>query len=135
MDVRNCRGCGRLFNYLSGPPICQACKDSLEGKFQEIREFLRDNPNTTMQVISDDFEVSVAQIRQWVREERLVFSPDSPMGIECEGCGKTIRTGRYCDECKNKVKNDLDRVTNKPKYVQAPPKKTHEKDKMRFLDK
>ena len=30
MDVRSCRNCGRLFNYLQGPPICPACRKKLE---------------------------------------------------------------------------------------------------------
>lgn len=133
MDVRNCRSCGRLFNYLSGPPICQACREELEKTFQDVKEYLRENPNTSMQVISDEFEVSMAQIRQWVREERLTFSPDSPFGIECEGCGKTIKTGRFCDECRAKMKNDLTSIIVKPR-IDDGKSKTREKDKMRFLD-
>lgn len=135
MDVRNCRGCGRLFNYLSGPPICQACREKLEEKFQQVKEYLRENPNSSMQAVSDDNDVSVAQIRQWVREERLTFSEDSPIGIPCESCGKTIKTGRFCDECKNKMKNDFSSMIRKPQVVETVQKNTHEKDKMRFLDK
>lgn len=135
MDVRNCRGCGRLFNYLSGPPICQACREKLEEKFQQVKEYLRDNPNSSIQAVSDDNEVSVAQIRQWVREERLTFSDDSPIGIPCESCGKTIKTGRFCDECKGKMKNDFSSMIKKPQTAQENPKNFHEKDKMRFLDK
>lgn len=135
MDVRNCRGCGRLFNYLSGPPLCQACRESLEMKFQEVKEYLRDNPNSTMQVISDEFEVSIPQIRQWVREERLTFSPDSPLGIECESCGKTIKTGRFCDECRNKMKSEFSGMIYKPPGEDERAKKFRDGDKMRFLDK
>lgn len=135
MDVRNCRGCGRLFNYLSGPPICQACRENLEEKFQQVKEYLRDNPNSSIQAVSDDNEVSVAQIRQWVREERLTFSDDSPIGIPCESCGKTIKTGRFCDECKGKMKNDFSSMIKKPQTAQENPKNFREKDKMRFLDK
>lgn len=73
MDVRNCKGCGRLFNYYGGVPLCKACKDKLEEKFQKVKEYLRQNPNTPIQVVSEDNDVSVKQIKQWVREERLVF--------------------------------------------------------------
>ena len=110
MDVRNCRGCGRLFNYYSGQPICQACKDELEKKFGVVKEYLRQNPNTPIQIVSDDNEVSVKQIKQRDKEERLTFSEESPIGIECEGCGATIKTGRFCEECKGKMKNDLKSV-------------------------
>ncbi len=135
MDVRNCRSCGRLFNYLSGPPICQVCRAALEDKFQQVKSYLRENPDSSIQAVSDDNDVSVAQIRQWVREERLTFSPDSPIGIECEGCGKTIKTGRFCEECRNKVKNELDSVAGKKIATVVKEPKPHTKDRMRFLDK
>lgn len=135
MDVRNCRGCGRLFNYLSGPPICQACRDALEDKFQQVKAFLQDNPNSPIQTVSDENEVSVQQIRQWVREERLTFSDDSPIGIDCECCGKTIKTGRFCDECRIKMKDGFSNMIDKPKTNNTLMKKERERDKMRFLDK
>ncbi len=133
MNVRNCKSCGRLFNYLSGPPICQACKEQLEAKFQEVKEFLRENPNSSIQVVSEVNDVPIPQIKQWVRDERLTFSPDSPVGLDCEGCGAMIKTGRFCESCKNKMKNDLNSVLYKPRMIEEPKKR--EKDKMRFLDK
>lgn len=132
MNVRNCRTCGRLFNYISGIPICQACKEQLEEKFQEVKEYLRQNPNSTIQAVAQDNDVSIPQIKQWVREERLTFSEDSPIGIDCEVCGKTIKTGRFCEECKNKMKNDLDSVLYKPVVVEEK-KPVREREKMRFL--
>lgn len=133
MDVRNCRGCGRLFNYFGGVPICQACRDKLEVKFQEVKEYLRQNPNTPIQVVSEDNDVSVQQIKQWVREERLTFSEDSPIGIECENCGTTIKTGRFCEECKNKLKRDLKSVTQQNSAPIERPKTRRDGDKMRYL--
>ena len=63
MDVRNCKGCGRLFNYYGGVPLCKACKDKLEEKFQEVKEYLRQNPNTPIQDESEDNNVTVKQIK------------------------------------------------------------------------
>ena len=99
MDVRSCKNCGRLFNYLQGPPICQACKQKLEDKFIEVRDYIREYDSATMQEIAEATDTTVKQIKQWVREERLTFSDKSPVGIECETCGTMIRTGRFCDKC------------------------------------
>ena len=41
MDVRSCKSCKRLFNYLSGPVICSACVEKLEEKFKEVQEAYR----------------------------------------------------------------------------------------------
>jgi flagellar operon protein (TIGR03826 family) len=136
MDVRNCKVCGRLFNYISGPTnMCQACKDDLEKKFQQVRTYIQDNPRSSIQEISEANEVTTNQIRQWIREERLQFADDSPVGIECEACGATIKTGKYCDNCKNNMANALSKSIEKPKAPEPPKAKPDHKNEMRFLKK
>lgn len=134
MDVRNCRNCGRLFNYLSGPNICPVCRAEADKKFAQVKEYIRDNPHATIHMVAEENDVSVQQIRQWVREEWLEFSADSPVGIECESCGTTIRTGRFCDSCKNRMHNDLSGLLKKPEKKEPVVKKNRDRDKMRFLD-
>ena len=107
MEVRACRSCGRLFNYIAGPPRCPACADALEKKFQQVKAYIWDHKTASLQEISDVNDVSVGQLRQWVREERLSFTNDSPVGLECENCGAIIKTGRYCANCKSKLSNTL----------------------------
>ena len=38
MDVRNCRQCGKLYNYIGGSyrNLCPSCIKQLEDKFMEI---------------------------------------------------------------------------------------------------
>ncbi len=136
MDVRNCKGCGKLFNYLSGPPLCQACMQALDQKFDEVKEYVYDHPKVDMQEVSEVFNIPIAQIRQWIREERLAFAEDSLIGLECESCGTLIKTGRYCKSCKEKLAKGL---TNLYQEEKAQPvlkvKDHHDKANMRFLDK
>ena len=107
MDVRNCRNCGRIFNYVVGPMICPACKEEAEKKFQEVKDFIRDNKKAGIGEICENCDVTEKQIKQWVREERLTFGDESPIGIDCEGCGVMIKSGRYCDKCKNDLARGL----------------------------
>lgn len=132
MDVRNCKSCGRLFNYASGIPICDACKSDLEKKFHEVKEFVRLNGDAPVNVVAEQCEVSVRQIKQWVREERLMLSEGVGFFLECESCGVAIRVGRFCEKCKGKIKNDLSSVYVKPAPVKK--QKGSDKDRMRFLD-
>ncbi len=136
MEVRNCKGCGRLFNYMQGPPLCPACISDLEDKFHKVKEYLRDNPKAPISVVAEENEVSIKQIRQWVREERLSFTEESQITMECENCGAKILTGRFCDKCKNGLIHDLSGAVKRPKatLVQEP-KKGSEKDRMRYLEK
>lgn len=136
MNVRNCRKCGKLFNYISGMPICPACKDKLEEKFQAVKKYIRENRLADIKQVAEDCEVEVGQIQQWIREERLEFTEDSPVKIPCENCGEMIRSGKYCDKCKREMTNNLSSVMEKPKAARAEPKKTQPSgNKMRFLDR
>ena len=83
MDVRNCRQCGKLYNYIGGSyrNLCPSCIKQLEDKFMEIKEYIRDNKVASISEISDKFEVSTKQIEQWVREERLCFTDRSGCSV------------------------------------------------------
>ena len=134
MDIRNCKNCGALFNY-TGRNICPACVKKLEAKFEQVKNYIRENPGATIAEVSEENDVSTNQIRNWIREERLILSKESAIGIECERCGKLIRSGRLCEACKKNVVKDL-------KGIQAVPKSDDSdkrlgsscKDRMRFLN-
>ena len=107
MEVRNCRGCGKIYNYSKGVYFCPACRDSLEKKFAEVKDYLYDHPKSPIQEVSEACDVSGDQIRQWIREERLELSKDSPVILCCINCGEQISSGEYCPKCKNRTQNSL----------------------------
>lgn len=133
MNVSNCRTCGRLFNALADERLCPACRRALDDKFQEVKAYLDEHMNATVEEVSRENEVSVKQIKQWIREERLTFAEGSLDGIECERCGKLIRTGRFCDECKSQVASNLMSAYDKPAQAAREPEKRESKNRMRFL--
>lgn len=132
MDVRNCRGCGKLFNYVSGMgQLCEACEKQLEEKFLKAKEFIRENKGATISQVAEAAEVTPKQVEKWVREERLTFAEGSAVGIECEKCGAMIRSGRFCPACKGSMTDGLSGLyqEKKPEVV----KKERETARMRFL--
>ena len=133
MEVRNCKGCGRLFNFMSGPPLCPSCSAALDLKFEEVKEYVYDHPRVGIQEVSEVMEVSIPMIKQWIRDERLSFAEDSMIGLECEGCGVTIKTGRYCKACKDKLARGLSDLYPQEKPAQRQ-KDLRDNPKMRFLD-
>lgn len=132
MDVRNCKDCGKIFNYLSGAPLCPACMKKLDDKYSIVKEYIYDNPGASIQQVSEENGVSVGQLKKWVREERLAFSEDSLVGLECENCGTMIRTGRFCSRCKDGMLNKLGNIYKEP--VEEVKKNFKDNPKMRFLD-
>lgn len=137
MDVRNCKMCGKLFNYMgSGRPICPACASALEDKFFEVREYVRDNKDAGINEVAEANDVPVSQIKQWIREERLAFSESSQIGIECENCGTLIKTGRFCKACKDKLADGLSGSVARPKTLEPEKKSsTNSKGQARFMGK
>ena len=104
----------------------------MEAEFQVVKKYVQDNPGSDIRMVSEACEVDPMQIRQWVKEERLCFSDDSPVGIPCERCGATIKSGRFCATCKADIKSDLKSVM--PKATVAQPTRSSTDHRMRFLE-
>lgn len=137
MNIRNCKKCGKLFNYISGMPICQNCREKNEELFQIVKKYIRENPRADIREVAMECEVETQQIQQWIREERLEFTDDSPIKLPCEKCGVPIRAGKYCEKCKGSMARNLSSAIEKPRAVAttAPKREMDHTSKMRFLDK
>lgn len=135
MNVKNCRLCGRIYNYMAGPNICPSCREHMEVKFQEVKEYIRSHKGCGIQEVSEECDVDAAQIRQWLREDRLEVTEDSAIFLSCESCGAPIRSGRFCEKCQANVAKGFKDVLDagRPAAVQPARKKDEEGPKMRFL--
>lgn len=125
MDVKVCKNCKRLFNYIYGPELCPECtklvydnknnpnKESVhvtinpnvndaEINFDQVRDYIMSNPRATVSQIAEANNIKPAMLFEWIREDRLEFSDDSAYAwFECEKCGAKIRSGRFCNRCKS----------------------------------
>ncbi|WP_455716811.1 flagellar protein [Anaerosporobacter sp.] len=134
MEVRNCKDCGKLFNYIGGMPLCTTCLKKLDDKFIQVKEYIYDHPRAGVQEVAEENEVTTAQIRKWIKEEKLAFTDDSPIGLACENCGDIIKTGRFCKKCKDKLVNNFGSLYQEKVQEPHAKKDLHDKAKMRFLD-
>jgi len=106
-ELRNCLRCGRVFAYTYSP-ICNKCLEEDEKEYKIVKEYIYDNPGSTVFEVSDATGVSVEKIMRFLREERLELSSEnSNLLLECESCGRPIKSGKYCEECKNKIASDM----------------------------
>ena len=135
MNVRNCKSCGKLFNYITGAPVCPVCRQALEAKFQVVKQYIRDHKGVGIQEVSEACEVEPGQIRTWLREDRLEVTEDSALMLNCESCGTPIRSGRFCDRCKASMTNSFNSILSANKPVQKPENANNKTNpKMRYLD-
>ena len=135
MNVKTCRKCRRLFNYVMGPYFCPACREQEEDKFQEVKKYVQEHGRCGMQEVAEACDVTIKQIQQWIRDDRLMLSDDSPMGIECERCGKMIRGGKFCPACSNEMAAKLKAAMGNPLAAQVAEKQERTSARMRYLDK
>lgn len=138
MNVKNCRRCRRLFNYVVGPYICPQCREEIEKEFAVVKKYIEENPNKNINEVAEACDVDPQQVRQWIREERLQFSDDSAIGLECERCGVTIKSGKYCDKCKQEMAAGFNAaISNDLKHMNQNDSEKAKREsaaKMRFLN-
>lgn len=133
MEVVNCKGCGRLYNAIVRRKLCPECMKALENKFLEVKQYIDDYPGATMDEVSKECDVTVKQIKEWVKEERLTLTEASMDGVTCEQCGKMIRSGKFCPACRTKIANELQRALDGKPVNERKRKNERDKDRMRFL--
>lgn len=138
MNVKNCRKCGRIFNYIAGPCLCPSCREVLEADFQRVKEYIRAHAGATITEVAEECDVEPAQIHQWLREERLEIAEGSAIVLQCESCGAPIKSGKYCEKCKRELAHGLSGAI-KPAAAPAPeknsPLNSRESGRMRYLNK
>lgn len=133
-DLRNCSKCGRLFGYV-GKPICSYCSEEEEDEFGKVKEYLYDNPGSTVFEVSEATGVGTDKIMRFLKEERLQVSSENPnMLLECEKCSRPIGTGRFCQSCKNDLHTSMRKefgLDKKPVSIEDDTKlKSNSRDQM-----
>ena len=132
-DVKACRGCRKLFNAFGAEELCPDCQKEMQAKYVEVKDYLWEHRVASMYEVSEACDVSIAQLKEWLREERLSLA-DGATDLKCEKCHKPILTGRYCPECKKALMEDLGSITKKEIKVVSMKKPARDKERMRFLD-
>ena len=74
-------------------------------------------------------------IQHRIRQERLQFADDSPIQVACEMCGKMIRSGRFCPQCKDQMARKLNSAMGLSGVMVEEPKHENKRQdpRMRFL--
>jgi phage antirepressor YoqD-like protein len=126
MEVRVCKNCRRLFQYIYGPELCPDCAKLLpkdekervykkltatlkpmlredEEKYEQVKDYIVSHPRATIVEIAKENDIAPTKLFEWIREDRLEFSEDSQYAwFECANCGAKIKSGRLCNRCKTR---------------------------------
>lgn len=133
MEVKACKRCGTLFQYVTGKSICPNCKKKEEEQFELVKDYLREHPGSIIRDISEGTGASIPLIESFLKQGRLEVSADSPITLLCEKCGAKIKSGRYCPQCTHSIATEINGMANAMKPTETLNVKK-EKERMRFLD-
>ena len=111
-----CRDCGAVMVQLTRD-ICAKCIQKEEEFFNEIREYLRDNPGATVYQVAEALKQDLSKVEEIASSGRLERCGVSLLH-ECQTCGKVIESGIICKDCKQDIKHQVGdlkkKVTAKP---------------------
>ena len=107
MEPKNCPRCGRIFVKIRDP-ICDPCMKEEEQIFEKVREYVRENPDSTIKEICDACEVTAKRILSYLKDGRLEASKGLQGESLCSKCGRPIKSGRMCEKCVLEVNFQVD---------------------------
>lgn len=95
-----CERCGGNMIFKGvGEYICDSCGSVDYDDYGIVRNYLEQHKGATAGEIAEMTGVSQTQINLMIREERIQITQDSKVFMRCQGCGREIRLGMYCDMC------------------------------------
>lgn len=107
MKLINCKECGKLFSS-TGKKVCPDCRQSEEEKFEKVKDYLWDNPNSTALKVAKETGVEKELIIKFMREDRLAAEGLLiDYTLKCKRCAKEIKSGIFCKSCRAKMINDF----------------------------
>lgn len=132
MNIKNCSRCGKIYNY-DGFRICPACRREDEKDYEKVKNYLHEYPGATISEVCEATGVDSQKIISFLREGRLEIGESSNLVLECESCGVSIRTGRFCEKCASGLQRELGQVVNTTKDKK--PSLDSNKEKFRVIDR
>lgn len=132
MDIRNCKRCGKIYRY-DGFSLCSSCRRNDEVDFKKVKEYIYDFPGANISEVHEATEVDIDKIIGFLREGRLEVAEEGNLLLECERCGVSITTGRFCDKCTSELQSELGGVVDsaRSKNKNMP----NRNERFRYMDK
>lgn len=100
----SCKKCGSVMVYRGlGEYCCEQCQSLDYDNYGKTRNYIEKNPGASAVDIEKNTGVSKAAIREMLKQSRFEVVEGTKSFLRCEGCGKEVRSGRYCPECEKNI--------------------------------
>lgn len=106
---KRCPACNGVLVFKGvGEYQCEDCKSVEYDDYGKVRLYIEQHRGVNAAEIEAGTGVKQRSIRNMLREERLEVTKDSRSFLKCFVCGKDIRFGKYCPECKIQYHRNLE---------------------------
>lgn len=106
MTIANCKRCDRMYNRVRRD-ICLNCIADEDKAFQAVRTYLREHRNASMANVVENTGVELDLVVDMIRDGRIILRDNPNLTYECERCGKSTQSGRYCTNCTQELAANL----------------------------
>ncbi len=131
----SCKSCrGKVFHIGGGRYQCKTCDTIILDDFGKVKQFLEANGPSTAPVIAQHTGVRMDVIEWFLKNGRVEIMENSRYFLQCERCGCSIRSGRFCIDCARELTGGIQRIFFQ-EVGEKPKKSTEMQGKMHFLDK
>lgn len=104
--LKNCKKCSRLFQAENGATLCSRCNEDIDDEFTKVREYIYDNPSSSVKDVSTGTGVDTDSILKWIREGKIELGSYSGIAF-CERCSEPTTGSRFCPKCVNDLSTGL----------------------------
>lgn len=109
VEIANCSRCFSLFNNINST-FCHTCLQEDFDKIDNIKTFLKNNLNATVEEIEKEMLISSKITYRYIYEGKLNVTPHPYLGYPCLKCNHVlIKRGKLCPPCGEKLKKDWER--------------------------
>jgi len=116
--------------------MCDVCKQLDEEDFRRVKDYLYKNSGANLTQVSIDLDVSVEKIKRFLKDGRLeIVAEDGNMFLDCEKCGKSIKSGKFCEECGKNITSDFKTMASRIKGQLDSSEAAKKAIGMRYLNK
>lgn len=108
MKFGNCSTCNRPYLKTGAGDQCPNCLREEQKNFEKVVEYLREKPRASLFEICEETGVSESLVLKFIRLGKLQLA-DGANYLTCSMCGQSIREGRLCASCSEKVSSAVKR--------------------------
>lgn len=122
---KNCPVCGKLY-IKDERGMCPSCYKEQTSRKDEVMQYLKDYPESTLEAVSEITGVHPSIIRRMAREG-MFDDMEVRLSYPCPRCKKMISAGKVCDECRAFFEKSVHKA--RKRYEKAHPQAAYDRRK------